>query len=42
MRIARRDPAVALAMRRIIGLLDPPPTLLRLPIAVRVLFGTPE
>jgi hypothetical protein len=39
MRVARNDPAVALAMRRIIGLVDPPLALLRLPIAFRVLFG---
>jgi 2-polyprenyl-6-methoxyphenol hydroxylase-like FAD-dependent oxidoreductase len=38
MRVARRDPVVALAIRRIIGLLDPPPALLRPSIAVRV-FG---
>jgi 2-polyprenyl-6-methoxyphenol hydroxylase-like FAD-dependent oxidoreductase len=39
MRVARYDPAVALAMRRIMGLLDAPPALLRPSIAVRVLFG---
>jgi hypothetical protein len=39
MRVARHDPAVALAMRRIMGLLDAPPALLRPSIAIRVLFG---
>jgi 2-polyprenyl-6-methoxyphenol hydroxylase-like FAD-dependent oxidoreductase len=39
MRVARHDPAVALAVRRIMGLLDAPPALLRPSIAIRVLFG---
>jgi len=38
MRVARHDPAVALALRRIIGMVDPPPALLRPSIAFRVLF----
>jgi 2-polyprenyl-6-methoxyphenol hydroxylase-like FAD-dependent oxidoreductase len=42
MRVARHDPAVALAMRRIIGLVDPPLALLRPSIAFRVLFGNAE
>jgi 2-polyprenyl-6-methoxyphenol hydroxylase-like FAD-dependent oxidoreductase len=41
-RVARHDPAVALAMRRIIGLVDSPPALLRPSIAFRVLFGNAE
>ncbi len=40
MRVACHDPAVALAMRRIIGHMDPPTALLRPSIAVRVLFGS--
>jgi 2-polyprenyl-6-methoxyphenol hydroxylase-like FAD-dependent oxidoreductase len=39
MRAAGRDPKVALALRRITGLLDTPPSLLRPSIALRVLFG---
>lgn len=39
MRVASNDPAVALAIRRIIGLLDPPPVLLKPSMALRVLFG---
>ena len=39
-RVAGHDPAVALAFRRIIGLIDPAPSLLRPSIAVRVLFGS--
>lgn len=39
MRVARNDPAVARAIRRIIGMVDPPLALLRPPIAFRVLFG---
>ena len=42
MRVARHDPAVALALRRIIGLVDPPFSLLRPSIAFRVLFGDAE
>jgi 2-polyprenyl-6-methoxyphenol hydroxylase-like FAD-dependent oxidoreductase len=42
MRVAGHDPVVALALRRIMGFLDPPPTLLRPSIAVRVLFGNAE
>ncbi len=42
MRVARHDPTVALAMRRIIGLVDPPLALLRPSIAFRVLFGNAE
>jgi 2-polyprenyl-6-methoxyphenol hydroxylase-like FAD-dependent oxidoreductase len=39
MRVAGHDAVVATAIRRIIGLVDPPPALLKPPIAVRVLFG---
>jgi hypothetical protein len=39
MRVARHDPAVALALRRIIGLVDPPAALLRPSIAFRVMFS---
>lgn len=39
MRVAGHDPEVALAIRRITALLDPPPKLLRPAIALRVLFG---
>jgi 2-polyprenyl-6-methoxyphenol hydroxylase-like FAD-dependent oxidoreductase len=39
MRVAGHDPVVALALRRIMGLLDAPPMLLRPAIAGRVLFG---
>jgi 2-polyprenyl-6-methoxyphenol hydroxylase-like FAD-dependent oxidoreductase len=39
MRAAAHDPAIALALRRITGLLDAPPTLLRPSLAVRVLLG---
>ena len=42
MRVARHDPAVALALRRINGLVDPPFSLLRPSIAFRVLFGDAE
>lgn len=42
MRVARHDPAVALALRRIMGLVDPPPALLRPSIFFRVLFGNAE
>lgn len=42
MRVARHDPAVALAMRRISGLVDPPLALLRPSIAFRVLFRNAE
>jgi len=41
MRVACNDSEVATAIRRIIGLLDPPPMLLRPSIAVRVLLGKP-
>ena len=39
MRVASHDSVVATALRRIIGLVDPPPALLKPSIAVRVLFG---
>jgi hypothetical protein len=39
MRVAGWDPEVAIALRRITGLLDPPPRLLRPSIALRVLLG---
>jgi 2-polyprenyl-6-methoxyphenol hydroxylase-like FAD-dependent oxidoreductase len=39
MRAASHDPVVALALRRITGLLDAPPTLLRPSLAIRVLLG---
>ncbi len=39
MRVAGHDAQVALAIRRIIGLLDAPPSLLRPAIALRVLLG---
>jgi 2-polyprenyl-6-methoxyphenol hydroxylase-like FAD-dependent oxidoreductase len=42
MRVARHDRAVALAMRRIMGLIDPPLALLRPSIALRVLLGSAE
>jgi 2-polyprenyl-6-methoxyphenol hydroxylase-like FAD-dependent oxidoreductase len=39
MRVACHDSVVALALRRTMGLLDPPPVVLRPAIAARVLFG---
>jgi 2-polyprenyl-6-methoxyphenol hydroxylase-like FAD-dependent oxidoreductase len=39
MRVACHDPVVALALRRTMGLLDPPPVVLRPAMAARVLFG---
>lgn len=41
MRVARYDPAVARAFRRIMGMVDPPLALLKPPIAFRVLFARP-
>lgn len=42
MRAASHDPVVATAFRRVMGLVDAPPSLLRPSVAVRVLFGTPS